>query len=447
MSSADSRHPCLRASLYYYDLLARDGAGVPPDVSEHVSGCGHCRRRIDRLRLVLSEGAEGREHTRRDGATVTTMRGHFAYIGAGVTCRTVGPFLPGLLDPNLNLRIPTPITVHIDNCPACEDDLQRIHRLCLDRKQLRDLCILLGPAAGGGVPESLQRVDGLEGLVRRITERPESGVTTTYIVERSADGEGQYGELPVKVNVSKRAGEASASQRVGEPVEAEEPVTFRGLCRTGLAAAAVLLLAIALLPDSKTATGLSVDEVYRAMEDADSVHVSRFTGGEPLNERWASRKLGVYVIRSGGQMHMLDAANGLSKEKASPDSPCVVSRLSGPQCSAVRKQITSTMLNLMPFRRKADLPEGAAWRKIETEGSSGAAGYELAWRQQTYGGPSICLKWRVFLDSETGRPARTESYEQFDGEDQYHLASANTIEYIGEEEILEAIRPFKDCEE
>ncbi|NQT03459.1 MAG: hypothetical protein HQ580_15640, partial [Planctomycetes bacterium] len=53
-----------------------------------------------------------------------------------VTCNTVRPFLPGLLDPALETRIPTPITAHLDNCRACAEDLEAIKRLNLNRTRL-----------------------------------------------------------------------------------------------------------------------------------------------------------------------------------------------------------------------------------------------------------------------------------------------------------------------
>jgi hypothetical protein len=71
-----------------------------------------------------------------------------------VTCQTVRPFLPSLAAPLLKIRIPTPITVHIDNCLTCKENLQKIQSLNLSLKQLfvlgqifaepnpgKDLCI------------------------------------------------------------------------------------------------------------------------------------------------------------------------------------------------------------------------------------------------------------------------------------------------------------------
>ena len=61
---------------------------------------------------------------------------HFAYIGKPVTCNIVKPFLPSLLDPALEIRIPTPIITHLHKCQQCAEDLDIIRCLNLNRKQL-----------------------------------------------------------------------------------------------------------------------------------------------------------------------------------------------------------------------------------------------------------------------------------------------------------------------
>jgi hypothetical protein len=48
----------------------------------------------------------------------------------------VKPFLPGMLDQDLAIRIPTPITAHLDNCKECSEDLESIRKLALSRKNL-----------------------------------------------------------------------------------------------------------------------------------------------------------------------------------------------------------------------------------------------------------------------------------------------------------------------
>jgi hypothetical protein len=69
-------------------------------------------------------------------AIITNLKLHFAYTGVPVTCRTVKPFLPSLAIPALEVNVPTPITVHLDQCQQCANDLEAIRQLDLTQDQL-----------------------------------------------------------------------------------------------------------------------------------------------------------------------------------------------------------------------------------------------------------------------------------------------------------------------
>lgn len=142
---------CKEAELYYYDFLREESRGlVPESIINHIEQCQHCQEQINRLKKVLSE-VEGHVGAgqRQLSSTITEMLElHFAYIGKRVTCETVKPFLPSLLDPALEIRIPTPITAHLDNCQQCSEDLETIRRLNLNRKQLCRLSQLFAEKPG-----------------------------------------------------------------------------------------------------------------------------------------------------------------------------------------------------------------------------------------------------------------------------------------------------------
>jgi predicted anti-sigma-YlaC factor YlaD len=132
---------CRQAKLYYYDFLWDESSEViPQSIVDHIERCQHCREQIDQLEVVLSE-VDGLEPEQQQvgSAIIHMLKLHFAYIGRPITCKTVRPFLPSLLDPALEIRIPTPITTHLDNCPQCSEDLETIRGLNLNRKQLRRL--------------------------------------------------------------------------------------------------------------------------------------------------------------------------------------------------------------------------------------------------------------------------------------------------------------------
>ncbi|NQT03750.1 MAG: hypothetical protein HQ580_17105, partial [Planctomycetes bacterium] len=107
---------CEEAKLYYYDCLCNESHGIIPEsISDHIEQCQHCQEQIGQLTAVLSQ-TDGMESGQRqvNSAITTMLELHFAYIGKRVTCKTVRPFLPGLLDPALEIRILTPITAHLD---------------------------------------------------------------------------------------------------------------------------------------------------------------------------------------------------------------------------------------------------------------------------------------------------------------------------------------------
>ncbi|MBM4024237.1 MAG: hypothetical protein FJ280_02370, partial [Planctomycetes bacterium] len=135
---------------WYYGIMAERGPGVPEAVFRHVWRCLVGRRQTDRLQGA-AHGADGeiqgsRSRWLRDARknmmkrdVIDTLSRHFRCLEEQVTCARVRPFLPGLLLPAVRLRIPTPITVHIDQCGECAEDLAVLRDLGLGDEQLERL--------------------------------------------------------------------------------------------------------------------------------------------------------------------------------------------------------------------------------------------------------------------------------------------------------------------
>ena len=132
---------CKDSENYYYDFLCSDRRGlVPESIIDHIKQCVHCQRTIERLELMLSQAdAKEPEQSQADNTIAAMLQLHFSYIDKHVTCETVKPFLPTLLEPALKIKIPTPITAHLDNCRLCSEDLGTIQNLNLTREQLNRL--------------------------------------------------------------------------------------------------------------------------------------------------------------------------------------------------------------------------------------------------------------------------------------------------------------------
>jgi len=137
---------CTNARLYYYDFLSKETrGGIPEGAVQHIMQCRNCQTEMDSLKDLLVQADERfeNEQSRKDSAISTLLRLHFEYIGEPVKCDTVKPFLASLADPVLKIRIPTPITTHIDKCKACRDDLLTLLDLHLPHKYLCRLGQLL----------------------------------------------------------------------------------------------------------------------------------------------------------------------------------------------------------------------------------------------------------------------------------------------------------------
>jgi hypothetical protein len=133
---------CKEAEPYYYDFLNKEGHGqVPETIATHIKHCQDCQEQLIHLTsaLTIAESHIETEQVQAHSDTTRILTYHLTYINKPVSCEDVKPFLPGLSDPELVTRVPTPITVHIDNCQKCSEDLEAIRELNLNRKQLRRL--------------------------------------------------------------------------------------------------------------------------------------------------------------------------------------------------------------------------------------------------------------------------------------------------------------------
>jgi len=143
---------CKQAEPHYYDfILGVREEPIPQHIVHHIEQCQNCQEQLNQLKIVLAQtDCIDPKQSYANSATVTMLKLHFAYISKPVTCQTVKPFLPTLLDPVLATRIPTPITAHLDNCQQCSEDLETIRRLNLNRNQLSRLSQLFaeGPSKG-----------------------------------------------------------------------------------------------------------------------------------------------------------------------------------------------------------------------------------------------------------------------------------------------------------
>jgi len=154
MVAFDGSGLCDRAEGYYHDLLEDDGSpAVPLEVVEHVRRCNHCRQRLECFReTLLAMEQEGEAlQSQEDRNLVGELEAQFEFLGEPLTCARTKRFLPNLLVPGMQIRIPTPVTVHVDQCSECARDLESLRALHLGSAQLARLGRLYAEGAPHGL--------------------------------------------------------------------------------------------------------------------------------------------------------------------------------------------------------------------------------------------------------------------------------------------------------
>lgn len=141
MIAKNENSQCELAEKYYYDMLDPDTVNrVPENILAHVANCLHCVKKLAQLYELLSDSAHcNQEESAYIRQIPTQLARHFSLLGVRVNCQTVKEFLPLLADPDLEIKIPTPVTAHLDQCPQCSQDFETLRSLKLNSKQLATL--------------------------------------------------------------------------------------------------------------------------------------------------------------------------------------------------------------------------------------------------------------------------------------------------------------------
>jgi len=558
MIAPDRNSLCKQARLYYYDFLFNESREVIPEfIINHVKQCQYCQEQMNRLEGVLSqaEAHESSEQGQLSPAITVMLQLHFAYMGKRVTCNTVKPFLPGLLDPALEIRIPTPITTHLDSCEQCSKDLETIRKLNLSRKQLRrlsqlfadkpgeddiscsqalaaiswvvlmafhetnaevlkhlctcpncrktlyeyresvrtdllpyeraqeelpceeisatdifDYCLPYGidPATDqyakfrepltshlGGCPKCLARMQQLHNTVYGIAERAESEIVTIYNIADSAtvqaaeESSDLYTNFPIKVEVISRdevrAEQSASTSNFAAALKRKiSEINVKPLVKSAAIAAGVLIV-VALLLYTPAAKAVTIDQIYKAIEKVTNVYISKFVPGkaEPIEEKWVSRTLNIYMSKMGKELVLSDPTNKVRKTKLLGTNSVETMLLPDDQIAKTEEMITGS-LGLMHFTDISKIPLGAEWTDVTnsvlkaTDENTNV--YDLTWVGRAYDGSAMFNKWRVFADTRTNRPQRVEGYQRLDTESKYTRSSVMVIRYLKDSEIQAVIK-------
>ena len=302
-------------------------------------------------------------------------------------------------------------------------------------------------------PTCLAKMQQLHLTIYNIVERPESGVVTVYNIDESAEtrtaGESDdlYSGFPVRVEVMKREDEAKAEQltsTINFAAALKQKVSalhLRSLVKTAVAAAAVVMLAFALFFSTRPARALTIDQIYKALENVKNVHIASFVPGktESTQEKWVSRPLNIYMTKTEKQLILWDISNGVRKVKQLDTGITEVSPLSTASLANIKKEMTGS-LDLMPFYNTSEVPPGAKWSQMTNHGPAtrGAEICDLEWIEKTLTGSEVFKKWRFFL-VDANLPQRIEWYQKLSPDTEYVIRSVILVEYVSDSDVQAVI--------
>jgi hypothetical protein len=430
-----------------YPLQAQER--VPAQITEHVKKCNHCLEEIDRLREALSEnnGSEPNGKEARD-YTAKILEQHFHFIGKTVTCNIVRPFIPALSKPDLAIRIPTPITVHLGNCKQCSSDLEMIRRCNLNSNQQVMLSKLFE-----GTEDIVEARQELDSRLYNIVESPESGISTIFTVDASEESVDSYESIIPSVlvtiedgGVNKAIPPTSINPETGSTVKQKFPSErLKFLCKTGLASAAVILIAFSVFFFNRTPKEITLDGLHKAVVAAGNVYITTVKAdeGSLSEEKWVSRTLKTYLAKNQHRMAMWDLEKNIIRRKGSDISE--VDKMTGLTFAGIAREMEGT-LGIIPFESITDIPPDARWELLGSEALKtaphGTDGYMLQWTELKPDGLVQFRKWLVFIDPHKNLPVKTELYSKYLPEGKYALESTQTIQYLNNSQMKGILDDF-----
>lgn len=418
---------------YFYDMAVRRDENVPESVFSHVRRCSFCRTQVARLRRAVSDRQDGVGGQQSSAGAIGVLDSHFQLLGVPVTCSRVKPFLPELAATSVDLRIPTPVTVHVDHCPQCAADFRALRELALTGEQLESVRRLYEKTRFGRVGfrrRRAEREDSLPQAVHAIAERPDSDVVTVCrTIEEgqnvvAAPGD-PYANYPIRVEIAH--GAVPSTDSCGRV--ALRPLVRRFL-KPVVAAAAVLVLA-ALFFCTQSSSGVALGDVARAFERVRNVRVIAFNPvtEEVMYELWVSRDLNLMGMVTGQECVVYDLA---TKER----EELVAGRVSRIDEAGMGK--ARALADACLGFSLAGVPADATWMRSMGDGKREV--YELTWTKRTYGGRDMLVKHEFVVDPATRLPVSLRRFYWDPLEQDWECASMVRLDYTTGAEMRRIFR-------
>ena len=158
---------------------------------------------------------------------------------------------------------------------------------------------------------------------------------------------------------------------------------------------------------------------------------------EPVQATHISHSLGIKLFETSGAFTLYDIKNKTRKMKADPASEV--------QQTDIDREMVRTVAGtmdvpwgLLPFKKTADLPNGAVWQKVQSAQvdliPEQTEIFDLFWSTEITGG-KIDYQWRCHLDAVTKRPFKIEWRQKNQLNQEFELTTFTEISYPTEMQI------------
>ncbi len=302
-------------------------------------------------------------------------------------------------------------------------------------------------------PKCIAKIHQLHTIICNIAERPDSNVVTSFTLDEPVDE--VIKSIPEKVSEG-----LSDNERIVEeqPVYSSSGITsvvswgklrkkasnlhLQRYIKPAFGIAAVLMVGFALFFSTTSAKAVSLEDIYRAVDKARNVCISRFYVGEeePYSKSWLSNSLNVRIKKNKEQAVILDLNNWTRKELDIGSNSIIETIIQ----VDLRKDIENSLSNsfgLVPFSKISDIPEDAQWKQVNNlRIIPGTEVYDLTWSMKLDIGTTAYRMWRVFIDAATNLPIRIEWYRKAASDKEYIFETLNVVTYPSNDEIKNLIQ-------
>jgi len=284
-------------------------------------------------------------------------------------------------------------------------------------------------------PACLARIQKIHENIYHIVGRPDSRVVTCFSLREKGDPAVGNVEEPAYAGMIP----AAAALKLKRGLSA---LNLKRYAKLAVAAAAVIII-YALLPGTPPAQALD-PEFVRAIKTVDNVYTARYDlgGTEPLEETWASRSLGVRLLKTGEQFSLSSIPDRVLRARDSQNGVIREVNLTADNIAELRKTINGS-LGITPFNDMSNLPPGSELTELPGDtldaAGEGVEVYELTFRDDLAFNGARFSQWRFFVDAGTSLPQKVQICCRSGADEDYEMRSQLIIEYPGEDEIKAAI--------